>query len=492
MEGCDILHLCLQPITDDDPLFSRKMKLISSRNLGSALRIPLSSTTDEALRGLERLVQAARILLLDEVELYFVEDDDPGPFSPRNELESLNSLLLLLLKWGEEQGVKTKLKICHFKGAGRGAVALQNIDVGATALEIPQSFIVCEELVYKSAMFDILKNLDGITAETMMLLWSMKERHDSNSQFKVYFDTLPKEFKTGLSFGIDALAALEGTVLLEEILQAKEHLHNQYDALCPALCTNYPKVFQPELYTWDQFLWACELWYSNSMKVVFSDGKMRTCLVPIAGLLNHSFCPHILRYGKVDSATNSLKLNLSRPCREGEQCYLSYGSLPSSHLVTFYGFLPQEMHENPYDVIPLDFEASPDDEGSETPNGKSSWTTHMVRGTWMAKSKEHPTFGLPPPLLDHIRYLLLADGSEQTPEVLKQVDVNKETERAVLETVLSIFNPMFEGIGVPDDLDRDGASWDVKLALDFKDLHRKIISSLLASCSVGLQILGSL
>lgn len=31
-----------------------------------------------------------------QVEVYFLEDDDFGPFSPRNELESLNSILLAI------------------------------------------------------------------------------------------------------------------------------------------------------------------------------------------------------------------------------------------------------------------------------------------------------------------------------------------------------------------------------------------------------------
>eukprot|EP01018_Ginkgo_biloba_P040195 Gb_37578 [translate_table: standard] len=39
---------------------------------------------------LEGIIRAARILQLDETEWYFVEDDDFGPFSPRNELEALN------------------------------------------------------------------------------------------------------------------------------------------------------------------------------------------------------------------------------------------------------------------------------------------------------------------------------------------------------------------------------------------------------------------
>lgn len=61
--------------------------------------------------------------------------------------------------------------------------------------------------------------------------------------------------------------------------------------------------------------------------------------------------PHILHYGKVDTATNSLKFRLSRPCSAGEECFLSYGNFSSSHLLTFYGFLPQG--DNLYDIIPL-------------------------------------------------------------------------------------------------------------------------------------------
>lgn len=74
------------------------------------------------------------------------------------------------------------------------------------------------------------------------------------------------------------------------IFLCSQHLRIQYDELVPALCNKYPDVFPPELYTWEQFLWACELWYSNSMKVMFPDGKLRTCLIPFAGFLNHSVC----------------------------------------------------------------------------------------------------------------------------------------------------------------------------------------------------------
>ena len=92
----------------------------------------------------------------------------------------------------------------------------------------------------------------------------------------------------------------------------------------------------------------------------------------------------------------------------------------------------------------------------------------------------------------------------------------KENDKVVLETILSIFNPMLEVLPEQDDSNRccfvlkpilcwsihqhhlptlvhlipcrEGASWDVKLSLDYKDLQRKIISSIITSCTSALEI----
>lgn len=218
------------------------------------------------------------------------------------------------------------------------------------------------------------------------------------------------------------------------------------------------------------------------MMVVLSSGKLTTCLIPVAGLLNHSVSPHILNYGRVDKTSNSLKFPLSRPCDAGEQCFLSYGKHPGSHLITFYGFLPRG--DNPYDVIPLDLDTSIDEEDGTAQSVSTSQTTHMVCGTWLSRSGGPPTYGLPQRLLSHLRAVLNCDHNETTPEA-------DENDRMVLETLLSIFSPMLEGLGEPDDLNRENASWDVKLALNYKDLHRRIISSIVTSCTSGLAMLDS-
>ncbi|PKA48699.1 Ribulose-1,5 bisphosphate carboxylase/oxygenase large subunit N-methyltransferase, chloroplastic [Apostasia shenzhenica] len=528
-----VLYLRLPSLDEVDPLFSEKKRLLHARNLHLIFELLLPSPSGALLEMLDQIVYAARILYLNEVEIYFIEDDDFGPFSPRNELQSLNSLLAmlvpllsnakpeelealhelqketisminkfsdqnideviieefdttveeLLLKWGESHGAKSKVKIAYFDGVGRGAVAAEDIEIGESVLEIPETIIISEDLIRESDIFDVLNEWDGMTTDSMLLLWSMRERYNPASKFKNYFATLPDTFNTGLSFGVDSLAVLQGTLVLEELLQAKEHLWKQYESLCLALCAWYPNIFPPELYSWDKYLWACELWYSNSMKVVCTDGKLRTCLVPIAGFLNHSLCPHVINYGRVDAETKSLKLRLARKCKRGEQCYLSYGSLPGSHLVTFYGFIPKG--DNPYDVIPLDFEATESDDNQclviETPI-----TNHMLRGTWFSRSNKPHTFGLPPRLLTHLRSILKNSDMEH-PE-----DANKDNERAVLETINSIFESMKEGIGDIDNSNNcEDLSWDVKLALRYKGIQLKILSSVLSSCATGLKALGS-
>ncbi|BAT04520.1 Os08g0244400, partial [Oryza sativa Japonica Group] len=451
--GGEMVVVRLPPLSQDDPLFQDKKRILDSRNLSCLFQVPNSCSAADAFKVLDRIIQAARIAHMDELELYFTGDDDFGPLSTRNELESLNLLLKILntllltanvgamgvlqvlrdeilirlrsleledndqmvvqirnqnmedslLKWGEQHGVKTKLQIAFFEGAGRGMVASENIDVGDIALEIPESSIISEELLCQSGMFLALKDLDSITTETMLLLWSIRERYNPSSKFKIYFEALPANFNTGLSFGIDALAALEGTLLFDELMQARQHLRQQYDELFPMLCIKFPDIFKQDVYTWDNFLWACELWYSNSMMVVLSSGKLTTCLIPIAGLLNHSVSPHILNYGRVDKVTKSLKFPLSRPCKAGEQCFLSYGKHPGSHLITFYGFLPRD---NPYDVIPLDLDTSVDEEDSSSPSVTTSQTSHMVRGTWLSRLRGPPTYGLPHRLVSHLHAIL--------------------------------------------------------------------------------------
>ncbi|KAK6796303.1 hypothetical protein RDI58_004004 [Solanum bulbocastanum] len=520
-------------LPESDRFFKKKKKLLEDMcSRAKHASIHSSASPGELESSLLLMLQRARIINLDELELYFGGEDvmDMVGFnSPRNEMEALNSILTSIAKldgehcstttleelriaavdliselgkkckeeskvvtrsscepekclqqWGEDQGVKSQLEISYFEGAGRGAVARQDMRIGDIALEIPLSIVISDDLVHEYDMYSILEKVEGMSAETMLLLWSMKEKHSPDSKFKLYFDTLPEVFNTGLSFGMEAIMALDGTLLLEEIVQAKEHLRAQYDELFPSLCNDHPDVFPLEHYRWEQFLWACELWYSNSMKIMFTDGKLRTCLIPIAGFLNHSTCPHIMHYGKVDSTTNSIKFPLSRSCNAGQQCFLGYGSFSSSHLLTFYGFLPQL--DNYYDVIPLDIDVASNEDCADT-DPTPDWTSHMVRGTWFSKNNGIFHYGLPPPLLDRMRR-----SRNPSLQSMALTPENLEIELEILGDLCSMFEEMRDGLGDPELDNRETTSWDVKLAVDFKDLQRRIFSSIVASCEAGCEL----
>ncbi|KAL2928926.1 [Fructose-bisphosphate aldolase]-lysine N-methyltransferase chloroplastic [Bienertia sinuspersici] len=511
-------------LSEDDPLSEKKMKLLRDKGFGPSDRVYLHDISAPDVNAkLDALLERARIIHLNDVELYFgpMNVDTKGElFGPCNDLKGaaqvdicseenkgyIDSLKSLrdeivkrihnfgekntlktkmvkeasdsenhLVQWAENSGLKSKLQIAYVEGAGRGALAAEDLGVGDIALEIPVSVIISEDLVYESDMAQILEKIDGISTETKLLLWSMRERHNIDSNYKLYFDSLPEQFNTGLSFGLEALMALDETLVSDELFQAKEHLRSEYDELFPALSISYPDSFSPEYYTWEQYLWACELWYSNSMKIVFPDGKLKTCLIPVAGFLNHSVCPHILHYGRADAETNTLKFPLSRPCKKGEQCYLSYGNLSSAHLLTFYGFLPQE--PNPFDIIPLDIEAAPDCSSEE---GYLDTATHMVRGTWFSANQDMFHYGLPLPLLEHLR-----SATNPGLKTMTLLQENLENEVTVLDNIHAIFGNMLDKLGDSNMDDRKNEKWDVKLAIKYKDLQRSILSSILTACYTG-------
>ena len=182
-----------------------------------------------------------------------------------------------------------------------------------------------------------------------------------------------------------------------------QHLREQFDSLQPllqALLQAYPGLLQPEWFTWEAFLWAVECWYAYAievsirpkgctallarlntdstavwvlaattfyghvkpqfrpccLQVQWPDDSIRSCLAPFASLLNHSCsAPHIVRYSRLDPVSCHLHFTLCRPCTAGQQCYLSYGPLPSLKLLLFYGMA---VDANAQDVVNLQLQVS--------------------------------------------------------------------------------------------------------------------------------------
>ncbi|KAL5149517.1 hypothetical protein HKD37_13G036325 [Glycine soja] len=155
-----------------------------------------------------------------ELELYFAEGDvctSMESYSPRNELEALNSIvwltdvslstcthlhtnilqglrltiLDLISDFGDKNGVNEVVKKNHscdqeecliesgesndIEGADQGAIARKDLKVGDVALEIPVSIIISEELLHETDMLrgslenelEVLENLKDIFDDMM-------------------------------------------------------------------------------------------------------------------------------------------------------------------------------------------------------------------------------------------------------------------------------------------------------------------------------------
>ncbi|MED6191554.1 hypothetical protein PIB30_001285 [Stylosanthes scabra] len=124
------------------------------------------------------------------------------------------------------------------------------------------------------------------------------------------------------------------------------------------------------------------------------------------------------------------------------------------------------------------------DVGSVEDTSLPNWTTHMVRGTWLSNNHNLFYYGLPSPLLDHLRRS--RSPMLNTKTLLQE---NLENELQILEDLIYIFDDMIDNMGETEFDDRENYGWDEKLALDFKNLQRRIACSVSSSCHDGVNML---
>ncbi|CAL5219423.1 g1252 [Coccomyxa viridis] len=263
-----------------------------------------------------------------------------------------------LLRWAEKRHIESRIEPKSFGGM-RGAAATELLEAGASAVSVPEQCLIHEGTAAASDIGKALTAL-GIDGELLLILYSMIDRRDQDSDFAPFWQSMPKTLATGLSMTREDLEILEGTPAADAIRAAQQHVRGYFEAALPALSAlteAFPDDILPEYVSEEAFLWAAQLWYSYGMEVKFPDGQVRQCLVPVACLMNHSPWPHVIRYGQIDPGSRLLNFPVFRVCKSGEQCHLSYGPLPNLKLLLFYGFT---LPHNPSDVVSISFEL-PDD-----------------------------------------------------------------------------------------------------------------------------------
>lgn len=459
---------------------------------------------------LDKMICTARILLLDELELYFADIYDRGPFSPINELESLNAVLNALKSHPERSSVlhimelevlcrmttlardnaesnsdtslytehdhsfdklenwllsndmRTKLKIANVSEGGRGLVALEDIYIGDVVLEVPLSLTIWEG-VLTSELLEKFSSDKNITYTEILLLWIIKERLNPESNFKIYFETLPEEFKIGLNLGKDALALLKGSNVISKIKIESTFTDREFTRLQSIVERNC--ILPREHFTPQRYMQTRQLWLSNGIDTVTHDGTLQRCLVPFAGFFNHSLFPHVLR---CDRGASSLKFIASRPCSKGQQCYLSYGNFGRSKLFSHYGFLPEGFNFN--DVIRISNDLGLEQFGPYVPG--SRWYHQMVRNECY----------LPPKLVNHFQTLF-----SNLDRHLYSIQDKKMSAIRMLKLHFEgrLFCLNYYGKGSMESNEK--LEWDVQLALKYNAIERAIYEKSISACNDALK-----
>mmetsp|Transcript_16555 Transcript_16555/g.31926 ORF Transcript_16555/g.31926 Transcript_16555/m.31926 type:complete len:532 (+) Transcript_16555:68-1663(+) len=398
---------------ETDPLYAARQVLLTAADMHHQHPIPPDARTcprsaDEFVRS---LLPVLRVLNLNQEELYFF-DPKLGAgecVSPRNEAAAHAQLLAsvgkyakgepspmveaalglcrelgssrrrpdaqeermdssgaesqatgeAMLEWASSRGADGCLKARTFPGGLRGAVVDRPVEPNDVVLRVPKELLIHKELARASEWGQaLLTAVAGVDDDTLAVLWTIHERNDPDSTYAPFWASLPPRFDTALGWSGPALAALGGTLMLDELLQAQRHVKDTFAALFPKLSDALPQLVPARVFTWEQYLWAVEVWYSNALTLMFPDGTIRDCLVPVVGLMNHKVHAHVYSYSRLDVATGNLHLRCLLPCDKGEQIFLAYGPASNQKLLTSYGFM---LEDNPYDVLPISLAADDDD-----------------------------------------------------------------------------------------------------------------------------------
>lgn len=390
------------------PFSEKKLELLQRLLETSASIYDLAATPE---RGYEEMLVAARIFCMSSDELYFLEDAEElrQPLNHRNEAAALSliqqrvsgdavrrSCLLnqlhaycerlwphfhhedagldgrdgarevgatgetttSFMSWAKKAGiVSSDLVVGTFPPHGiRGCFSERDILPGDDILCIPSTALMYDETVLETDLGKMLSVIPGLGMDNLLVIFTMIDRFDEDSLWRDFWRELPGSFDTGLSFPPACVDLLQGSSAYDEILKAQAHIKNQYDACTPlfdVLLKAYPDLLDAAWFTMEKYVWAVELWYSYAFEIEFPPStKSKTVMVPFGCLLNHSPWPHCVRYGRID-ATGSLRFPAFRPCKQGNQVFISYGPVPNVKLITYYGFA---VNDNPHDIVPLTLE----------------------------------------------------------------------------------------------------------------------------------------
>ncbi|EGC36675.1 hypothetical protein DICPUDRAFT_54488 [Dictyostelium purpureum] len=267
--------------------------------------------------------------------------------------------------WLKQGGVQfPKLQIANFTDStGRGVVTTKKVDEDEVVVSVPRKYLINVDVAKSNPILGPIFEELHLNDETILFLFVIYEKENPNTFWRPFYDTLPSYFTTSIHYSSTELLELEGTNLFAETLAVKQQLQAFRDYLFPELSNQYPDIFPESVFSWENFLWARSLLDSRAIQLKI-DGKIKSCLVPMADMINHHTNAQISER-HFDQDSNCFRMVSSCNIPANNQIFLHYGALQNSDLALYYGFV---IPNNIYDSFHVGYELEADEaeEGEES------------------------------------------------------------------------------------------------------------------------------
>jgi len=174
---------------------------------------------------------------------------------------------------------------------GRGLLARRNINDGDELLTIPMRICLTIDSARQALGSKVIQ--PGMNEFLAIALQLIHERYalGDKSFWKPYIDVLPEvsEVNPTFTWSEEDLSFLKGSPVIAATQSLQAKLRREYDDLLTNnLMQKYPDRFTPEIYSYDNWIWAFTMLFSRAIRLRnLRDGEA-LAMVPYADLINHS------------------------------------------------------------------------------------------------------------------------------------------------------------------------------------------------------------
>jgi hypothetical protein len=230
---------------------------------------------------------------------------------------------------------------------GRGAFATKNISSGDVLFRLPRSTIFSPHLTSKTSVFEpsecqvILKHPNGQISTAFLLYIETAKQY---SEFRPYFDTLPKEIPLNIfSFTDEEVELCHGISDIQSGSRAAQQLimesYGNFSRCVDLVRETLVDIgVDLQKLTIEHVRWSLAVVKSRSIGVFFPDDSGGRSLLPLVDMMNHQPCQQGGAFLHWEVYDTHISIRAPQNYTEGDQIYECYGAHGNMALLAAFGF----------------------------------------------------------------------------------------------------------------------------------------------------------